>query len=240
MNFHSKTNFRQKVIRIAKINRFFFSFFGNKEYGPYKIWKNDSKINQDTKEKKANTNTLPCAKLAKYKNEIKKAVIQNIYENISIRLNNSSTPPSSSKLKKKQPQIGDINKTQMYLNDCLKNSPFSDIVREKCTKTCSLSRNNSEDKRILSPSFESLPIMIEGPKSAKPISICRNEGLKGASRKKSRRSIILPPIENRWAQDANQFRSISATPRYSTLFSAKTIKMDSKLLSGRSRNLPHF
>ncbi|XP_044762412.1 uncharacterized protein LOC123319478 [Coccinella septempunctata] len=214
------------------------SFFGHKEYGPYKIWKGNRKNERDVED--VNSNRVPCANLIQYKKEIKKAVIQNIYENISIRLNNGSTPPE---IKKKQPQIGDINKTQMYLSDCLKNSPFSDIIGEKYTKTCFLSRNNSrEDKKIQSPSFESLPVMLEGSTRniAKPVNKSKNEHLNGVSRKKSRRSIVLPPIENKWLQPTNQFRSISAMPTYSSMLSVKTMKMDSKLLSGKSRNVTRF
>lgn len=219
------------------------SFFGKKEYGPYKIWKDYIKDEHTTTEKNSNTEFLPCASLIQYKKEIKKAVIHNIYENISIRLNNGSTPPSSSDFKKKQHKMEDVNKTQIYLNDCLKNSPFSDIVREKYTKNCFVSRHNSrEDEKCPSPSFESLPIMVEEStrSSERSLNRYRNESSNGIYNKKSRKNIILPPIKNNWLQNSNQFRSISATPTYASLLSTKSMKLDSKLLSGKSRNIPPF
>ncbi|KAL3278757.1 hypothetical protein HHI36_016284 [Cryptolaemus montrouzieri] len=221
------------------------SLFGKKEYGPYKIWKTEvggNSVNIGCRKDEISLRRYGSSRtnLRKYKEEIKKAVIHNIYENISIRLSNGSQySTSGNKLKNLNP-VDDINKTQLYLSDCLKNSPFTRVIRDRYKKNCFVSRNNSHEEIEESPRFESLPLMLEDRnRNLEPVFSKYKNG-STLSTRNSRRSIVLPPIESDRINSANQFRSISATPIYSSLLSAKGMKLESKLLSGKSRNIPQF
>ncbi|KAK9878945.1 hypothetical protein WA026_003766 [Henosepilachna vigintioctopunctata] len=215
------------------------SLFGEKVFGPYKIHNGldlSSTYNNGHKREIPFLKTDEMRNLKQYKEEIKKAVIYNIYENLSTRLNSEVLYPNSACKKQKLPLASNTHRTCSYLNDCLQNSPFTCIIQDsRCRRNSSNRRYNLlEDEVEVSPRFESLPLMFED--RGKNINLSYNKVQHSLNMRKSRRSFILPPINNERLA-SNQVRSISATPTYSSLLSAKGIKLEKKKFNGKSRNI---
>lgn len=207
------------------------NLFGNESKGPYNMWSLNGESSPSSSRFFHKTSSH---NLKAYKEEIKKAVIKNIYENISIRLTGSVSDPMEN-TKTKQFSLSSarssINKTQAYLKNCLKVSPFPQTIPEVCETKPFIS------KTYEATSFKSLPSMTKDQNkniSAQSSNWYLNSNSKHLKHRRSSKDIILPPIKS---GVKNQLRSISATPIYPTLLSSKSIRLENKLQSGDRKSV---